>query len=70
MGGIMVQKDSSYQYFKFFLGDYTAGSPSILSRTEQGGRGWGREQGGEMTQTMYVHVNKRIKKKNRTSAES
>jgi hypothetical protein len=28
------------------------------------GRGWGRGAGGEMTQTMYAHVNKRIIKKN------
>jgi hypothetical protein len=27
--------------------------------SEGGGeRGWGQEQGGEMTQTMYAHVNK------------
>jgi hypothetical protein len=27
------------------------------------GRGWRRGQGGEMTQTMYAYVNKRILKK-------
>jgi hypothetical protein len=26
------------------------------------GRGWGWGEEGEMTQTMYAHVNKRIKK--------
>jgi hypothetical protein len=34
-----------------------------LPGTESGrGRGWGRGAGGEMTQTMYAHVNKRILK--------
>jgi hypothetical protein len=28
-----------------------------------GGEGWGEGHGGEMTQTMYTHVNKRIIKK-------
>jgi hypothetical protein len=32
----------------------------ILRR--EGGEGGGGEQGGEMTQTKYAHVNKRIKK--------
>jgi hypothetical protein len=27
---------------------------------ERGGLGWGRSQDGEMTQTMYTHVNKLI----------
>jgi hypothetical protein len=33
---------------------------------EEAGRGWGRGEGVEMTQTMYAHVNKRIiiKKRN------
>jgi hypothetical protein len=32
-----------------------------LPRTEGGrGKGWGWVQEGEMTQTMYAHVNKRI----------
>jgi hypothetical protein len=30
----------------------------LHGREEGGGRGWGQGQEGEMTQTMYAHVNK------------
>jgi hypothetical protein len=34
-----------------------------LELREEEGKGWGRGQRGEVTQTMYAHVNKRIIKK-------
>jgi hypothetical protein len=45
---------------------YVFSSTKLVARAEQdlpgteGGRGekWGRGQGGEMTQTIYAHVNK------------
>jgi hypothetical protein len=40
------------------------GQDVVAELREEGGKGWGRGgggQGGEMTQTMYAHVNKRIK---------
>jgi hypothetical protein len=39
----------------------------ILAKCQWGESGGGG-QGGEMTQTMYAHVNKRIKKKKEISA--
>jgi hypothetical protein len=30
----------------------------VSKNPSQGGKRWGRGQGGEMTQTMYVHMNK------------
>jgi hypothetical protein len=42
---------------------YLFSSTKLEIRAEQvlpgsGGRGWGKGTGGEMTQTMYTHVNK------------
>jgi hypothetical protein len=61
-------RDESIQiviYFVFLFIAYVFSSTMLEIRAEQvlpGSKGVGEGQGGEMAQTMYAHLNKRIKK--------
>jgi hypothetical protein len=49
-----------YYAYVFFSTKLEIRAEQVLPGSEGGRRreGWGRGQGGEMTQTMYAHVNK------------